>query len=51
MTAASLCCARSRVNVELAFGRNLALDADAIAQLGTIVAYASHAEARPRLPF
>jgi hypothetical protein len=51
MTAASLCCARSRANVEVAFGRNLALDTEAIAQHGTIAAYASDAEAKPRLPF
>ena len=37
--------------VEVAFGRNLALDTEAIAQLGTIAAYASDAEAKPRLPF
>jgi NADPH:quinone reductase len=37
--------------VEVALGRNLALDAEAIAQLGTIAAYSSDAEAEPRLPF
>jgi len=37
--------------VEVAFGRNLALDTEAIAQLGTIAAYSSDAEAEPRLPF
>jgi NADPH2:quinone reductase len=37
--------------VEVAFGRNLALDTEAIAQLGTLAALASDAEAKPRLPF
>ena len=37
--------------VEVAFGRNLALNTEAIAQLGTIAAYSSDAEAEPRLPF
>jgi NADPH:quinone reductase len=37
--------------VEVAFGRNLTLDKEAIAQLGTIAAYTSDAEAKPRLPF
>src|SRR5918992_6064792 len=37
--------------VEVAFGRNLALDAEAIALHGTIAAYSSDAEAEPRLPF
>jgi len=37
--------------VEVAFGRNLALDAEAIALHGTITAYSSDAEAEPRLPF
>jgi NADPH2:quinone reductase len=37
--------------VEVAFGRNLALDAEAIALGGTIAAYASDAEPEPRLPF
>ena len=37
--------------VEIAFGRNLALDTEVIAQLGTIAAYASDTEAEPRLPF
>lgn len=37
--------------VEVAFGRNLALDSEAIAQRGTIAAYSSDAEAEPRLPF
>jgi NADPH:quinone reductase len=32
-------------------GRNLALDAEMIAQLGTIAAYSSDANAEPRLPF
>jgi NADPH2:quinone reductase len=37
--------------VEVAFGRNLALDADVITPRGTIAAYASDAEAEPELPF
>jgi NADPH2:quinone reductase len=37
--------------VEVAFARNLALDTEAIAHLGTIAAYASDAEVEPRLPF
>ena len=37
--------------VEVALGRNLALDAEMIAQLGTIAAYSSDADAKPRLPF
>src|ERR671920_328080 len=37
--------------VEVAFGRNLALDAEAIALHGTIAAYSSDVEAEPRLPF
>ena len=37
--------------VEVAFGRNLALDTEAIALHGTIAAYSSDAEAKPRLPF
>jgi NADPH:quinone reductase len=37
--------------VEVALGRNLALDAEMIAQLGTIAAYSSDANAEPRLPF
>jgi len=37
--------------VEVAFGRNLALDTEAIAQLGTIAAYASDAEPESRLQF
>jgi NADPH:quinone reductase len=37
--------------VEVAFGRNLALDAEVIALHGTIAAYASDAEPVPRLPF
>ena len=37
--------------VEVAFGRNLALDTKAIAPLGTIAAYSSDADAEPRLPF
>jgi NADPH2:quinone reductase len=37
--------------VEVAFGRNLALDAEVIALHGTIAAYASDAEPEPRLPF
>jgi NADPH:quinone reductase len=37
--------------VEVAFGRNLALDAEVIALGGTIAAYASDAEPEPRLPF
>ena len=37
--------------VKVAFGRNLALDAEAIALGGTIAAYASDAEPEPRLPF
>jgi len=37
--------------VEVALGRNLALDAEVIAQLGTIAAYSSDADAKPRLPF
>jgi NADPH:quinone reductase len=37
--------------VEVAFGRNLALDAKAIALNGTIAAYSSEAEAAPRVPF
>ena len=37
--------------VEVAFGRNLALDTKAIAPLGTITAYSSDADAEPRLPF
>jgi hypothetical protein len=51
MLAASLCCARSQANVEIAFGRNLVLNKEAIAQVGTIAAYASYDEAKPRLPF
>jgi NADPH2:quinone reductase len=37
--------------VEVALGRNLALDAEVVAQLGTIAAYSSDADAEPRLPF
>jgi NADPH2:quinone reductase len=37
--------------VEVALGRNMALDAEAIAPHGTIAAYASDAEPEPRLPF
>ena len=37
--------------VEVAFGRNLALDAEVIALGGTITAYSSDAEPEPRLPF
>jgi NADPH:quinone reductase-like Zn-dependent oxidoreductase len=37
--------------VEVALGRNLALDAEVIALGGTIAAYSSDAEAEPRLPF
>ena len=37
--------------VEVAFGRNLTLDAELIALGGTIAAYASDAEPVPRLPF
>jgi NADPH:quinone reductase len=37
--------------VEVAFGRNLALDTEAIAPFGTIAAYSSDADAEPRLPF
>ena len=37
--------------VEVAFGRNLALDNEVIALGGTIAAYASDAEPEPRLPF
>ena len=37
--------------VEVAFGRNLPLGAEAIALHGTIAAYASDAEAKPRVPF
>ena len=37
--------------VEVAFGRNLTLDAEVIALGGTIAAYASDAELQPRLPF
>jgi len=37
--------------VEVAFGRNLALDAEALAPHGTIATYASDAEPEPRLPF
>jgi NADPH2:quinone reductase len=37
--------------VEVAFGRNLALDATVIAQHGMIAAYATDADAEPRLPF
>jgi NADPH:quinone reductase len=37
--------------VEVALGRNLALDTEAITQLGTIAAYSSDAEAEPRMPF
>ena len=37
--------------VEVAFGRNLALDAEVIALGGTIAAYASDADPEPRLPF
>jgi NADPH2:quinone reductase len=37
--------------VEVAFGRNLALDTEAIAPLGTIAAYSSDADAEPMLPF
>ena len=37
--------------VEVAFGRNLALDAEVIALGGTKAAYASDAEPEPRLPF
>jgi NADPH:quinone reductase len=37
--------------VEVTFGRNLTLDAEAIALHGTIAAYSSDAEAEPRLPF
>ena len=37
--------------VEVALGRNLALDAEVIALGGTIAAYASDADPEPRLPF
>src|SRR3954469_179875 len=37
--------------VEVAFGRNLALDTQALALHGTIAAYSSDAEAEPTLPF
>jgi NADPH2:quinone reductase len=37
--------------VEVAFGRNLALDAEAIALHGVIASYSSDAEAEPKLPF
>lgn len=37
--------------VEVAFGRNLALDTEVIALHGTIAAYASDADPEPRLPF
>jgi NADPH2:quinone reductase len=37
--------------VEVAFGRNLALDVKAVAPLGTIAAYSSDADAEPKLPF
>lgn len=37
--------------VEVAFGKNLPIDAEAIAPHGTIVTYASDADAEPRLPF
>jgi NADPH:quinone reductase len=37
--------------VEVAFGRNLALNAEVLALRGTIAAYSSDAEAEPRLPF
>ena len=37
--------------VEVAFGKNLPIAAEAIAPHGTIVTYASDAEAEPRLPF
>ena len=37
--------------MEVAFGRNLALDVKAIAPLGTIAAYSSDADAEPRLSF
>jgi NADPH2:quinone reductase len=37
--------------VEVALGRNLALNAEVIALGGTIAAYASDAEPEPRLPF
>ena len=37
--------------VEVALGRNLALDTEVIAPHGTIAAYASDAEPEPRLPF
>jgi NADPH2:quinone reductase len=37
--------------VEVALGRNLALDAAVIAPHGTIAAYASDADPEPRLPF
>jgi NADPH2:quinone reductase len=37
--------------VEVAFGRNLPLDAAVIAQHGVISAYSSDADAEPRLPF
>jgi NADPH:quinone reductase len=37
--------------VEVALGHNLAVDAEVIAQLGTIAAYSSNADAEPRLPF
>ncbi len=37
--------------MEVAFGRNLALDTEVIALGGTIAAYASDAEPEPRLPF
>jgi NADPH2:quinone reductase len=37
--------------VEVALGRNMALDAEAFAQLGTVAAYSSDADAEPRLPF
>ena len=51
MPAASLCCARSQANVEIAFGRNLVLNKEAIAQVGTIAAYASDDEAKLSMPF
>lgn len=37
--------------VEVALGRNLAADAEALASHGTMAAYASDAEAEPKLPF
>jgi NADPH:quinone reductase len=37
--------------VEVALGRNLQLDTEALAPLGTIAAYSSDAEAEPTLPF